>query len=138
MRGGGGGAGVHIQVHAGKQDALLRLLRAVRFHQAVVFCNQRWHAQQLANALTAAGFPARFTCGALPEPQRAAAMDAMRSFRLRVLVSTDLTARGVDLQHVNLVVMIYALALSARSVHRRWGHVGQLACLLNTQSPEMR
>jgi ATP-dependent RNA helicase DDX20 len=95
---------MHTQVHGAKQDALVRLLHAVRFHQAVVFCNQRWHAQQLVNTLTAAGFPARFTCGALAQPQRAAAMDAMRSFRLRVLVSTDLTARGVDLQHVNLVV----------------------------------
>lgn len=47
-------------------------------------------------------------------------MDAMRAFQLRVLVSTDLTARGVDLQHVNLVVR--ASLLNDRVVFSwRWG-----------------
>ena len=53
-------------------------------------------------------------------------MHKMRSFALRVLVSTDLTARGVDLQHVNLVVNLDLPVDGATYMHRvgRTGRFG--------------
>lgn len=87
-----------------KVAALLRVLRSVSFHQALVFLNQPVAAQVLAEELSARGFPARCVAAARGARLRAEAMRAARGFRVRVLIATDLLARGVDLSRVSLVV----------------------------------
>ena len=87
-----------------KAAALLRVLRSVAFHQALVFLNQPVSALALAEELSAAGFPAQCVAAAHGPRLRAQAMRAARDFRVRVLVATDLLARGVDLSRTNLVV----------------------------------
>jgi len=87
-----------------KAAALLRVLRSVAFHQALVFLNQPVSALALAEELSGAGFPAQCVAAAHGPRLRAQAMRAARDFRVRVLVATDLLARGVDLSRTNLVV----------------------------------
>lgn len=73
-----------------KKKALLRLLSQLRFHQCVVFCNQRDLANQLCNSLTKEGWSTRFIAGEQEQQLRQEAMELLREFKLRVLVSTDL------------------------------------------------
>jgi superfamily II DNA/RNA helicase len=64
--------------------------------QAVVFCNRKPAAEWLSRRLTAAGCPAAYLSAELPQEARMAAMEAVRGFRVRIIVSTDVMARGVD------------------------------------------
>ncbi len=70
----------------------------------MVFTNSRILGQRVAHLLEQLGFPAQFVCGDLPQEQRLAAIARLRAFELRVLVSSDLTARGIDVERINLVV----------------------------------
>ena len=125
-------------VLAAKEVALARLLTTVAFNQALVFCNARTWAEALAARLTRHGFPAAFTCGSLPQRRRMEVMDSMRSFRTRVLVSTDLSARGLDLSVVNLVVSIDQPASDATYLHRvgRTGRFGTSGVHVSLVTPE--
>jgi superfamily II DNA/RNA helicase len=89
---------------AAKRAEVLYLLDTLDFHQSIVFCNQPEHAQKLVDALNGAGFPAALISGALSQSERHAAMRRMHAFHLRVLVATDLLARGVDFGRVTLVL----------------------------------
>ncbi len=105
--------------------------------QAAVFCNRKPAAEWLARRLTAAGYPAAHLSGDLPQTERMEAMDAVRNFRLRVIVSTDVMARGVDLDRVNLVANLDLPPDAATYVHRvgRTGRFGSkgVAVALVTQ-----
>eukprot|EP00899_Mesostigma_viride_P029716 jgi/Mesvir1/992/Mv17533-RA.2 len=109
-----------------KVEALISLLECLPFHQAIVFCNHVGRAKRAAAALSASGFPSAFTHGGHKQADRMATVAAMRAFRLRVLVSTDLTARGVDFDHVNVVVNLDLPRDSATYLHRvgRTGRFG--------------
>lgn len=69
--------------------------------------------------------------------QRMAAMESVRTFKVRIIVSTDVMARGVDFDRVNLVVNIDLPPDSATYVHRvgRTGRFGSrgIAVALVTQ-----
>lgn len=73
-----------------KCKQLLKLLGKLRFHQCLVFCNQRDFAQKFCNTLTKHGWSNKFISGAHEQEARNEAMEALRNFSLRILVSTDL------------------------------------------------
>ena len=110
----------------GKATALLQLLGMTAFHQCLVFLNGRARAHDLVATLNHHGYPAAFIGGDLPQQQRNAAMASMRSLRLRVLVSTDLTSRGVDVERVNLVINLDLPRCAETYIHRvgRTGRFG--------------
>ena len=124
---GGDRGASRTDVALAKESALKnRVFAAVAFHQAVVFCRSAGRGEALTRRLTAEGYPAVFTAGTLPQRKRMDAMDAMRGFRARVLVSTDLTARGVDLERVNLVTHLDVPRDASTYAHRvgRTGRFG--------------
>ena len=86
-----------------RRAEVLELLERVSFHQALVFCNRPDEGSRLARELAARGFPSAVISGALAHEERLATMRRMHAFELRVLVATDLLARGVDFGHVTLV-----------------------------------
>ncbi len=67
-----------------KVASLLELLAGVSFNQAVVFCNNKQHAEWLAERLTAAAYPAAYLSGSRAQEERMQAMSALRAFKLRV------------------------------------------------------
>ena len=109
-----------------KEARLLKIFADVAFHQAVVFVRRPAWGEALAKRLTSQGLKSAFTAGTLPQPRRMQVMEEMRTFQLRVLVSTDLTARGVDLTHVNLVINFDVPPNGATYMHRigRTGRFG--------------
>ena len=118
-----------------KVAEVLRLLDELTFHQALVFCNGRPQAHRLASALARAGFPAAFISGDQPQAERTATMLKMRNFNLRVLVATDLLARGVDFGRVTLVMQLSPPRDLSTYLHRvgrtgRFGTAGLAITLL--------
>ena len=136
--GGECGPNAPSDVALAKESALKnRVFAAVAFHQAVVFCRSAGRGEALTRRLTSEGYPAVFTAGTLPQKKRMDAMDAMRRFRARVLVSTDLTARGVDLERVNLVTHLDVPRDASTYAHRvgrtgRFGTAGLSVTVVTT------
>uniref|UniRef100_A0A8C5M4Q7 Probable ATP-dependent RNA helicase DDX20 n=1 Tax=Leptobrachium leishanense TaxID=445787 RepID=A0A8C5M4Q7_9ANUR len=87
-----------------KVQHLQELFSRVPFNQALVFSNLHSRAQHLADILTAKGFPAVCISGSMNQNQRLEAMAKLKQFHCRVLISTDLTSRGIDAEKVNLVI----------------------------------
>lgn len=109
---------------AEKQTEIIRLLDSLEFHQAIVFCNHPEQAARLCRALNASGFPSEFISGAHTQSARNSAMQRMRAFDLRVLVATDLLARGVDFGRVTLVIH-HALPRDLPTYLHRVGRTGR-------------
>uniref|UniRef100_A0A3Q3WQ11 RNA helicase n=1 Tax=Mola mola TaxID=94237 RepID=A0A3Q3WQ11_MOLML len=87
-----------------KVQHLLELFSKIPFNQALVFSNLHTRAQHLADILSSKGLPAVCISGGLSQDQRLEAMSKLKQYQCRVLISTDLTSRGIDADKVNLVV----------------------------------
>ncbi|XP_061113136.1 probable ATP-dependent RNA helicase DDX20 [Conger conger] len=87
-----------------KVQQLFELFSKIPFNQALVFSNLHSRAQHLADILTTKGLPAACISGGLSQDQRLEAMSKLKQYQCRVLISTDLTSRGIDADKVNLVI----------------------------------
>ncbi|KAF9131972.1 DEAD (Asp-Glu-Ala-Asp) box polypeptide 20 [Mortierella sp. 14UC] len=74
------------------------------FYQAIVFLNHTRRATDLVKFLVRRGWPAMHIASGISQVERLAVMEKARKFELRVLVCSDLIARGIDIDRVNLVV----------------------------------
>lgn len=99
-------------------ECLLHILSSVSFNQAVVFCNRKSTAESLASSLVEAGHAAGCLSSAHTQLQRIQVVNSLRDFSLRAVVSTDVAARGVDLEGVNLVVHFELPSQAATYMHR--------------------
>ena len=115
-----------VDVMAQKEEALLRVFASVAFHQAVVFARRAAWGESLTRRLREVGYPALHLAGHLPQPRRMEVMRRVRAFEARVLVATDVAARGLDLERVNLVVHLDAPSDASTYAHRvgRTGRYG--------------
>ncbi|XP_073523292.1 probable ATP-dependent RNA helicase DDX20 [Phyllobates terribilis] len=87
-----------------KIQHLQELFSRVPFNQALVFSNLHSRAKHLSDVLSAKGFPAVCISGGMNQNQRLDAMAKLKQYHCRVLISTDLTSRGIDAEKVNLVI----------------------------------
>jgi ATP-dependent RNA helicase RhlE len=87
-----------------KTALLLVLLRRGAMETVLVFCRTKHRADRLARVLSREGFEAGVLHGDRSQGQRERALEAFRDRRVRVLVATDLAARGLDIDGVTHVV----------------------------------
>merc|ERR1719204_1367097 len=87
-----------------KVDALIEILSSTPFNQCIVFSNNKTRAHDIAEALTENGWPAEHIHGSQPQSKRLHTFEKIRNFKLRILVSSDLIARGVDIERISLVI----------------------------------
>jgi translation initiation factor 4A len=95
---------VDLQREDWKFDTLLDLYKNLNITQALIYCNRKQKAEWLAEKMTAAGFPITCIHGDLEIQDRMDRMTAFRKGETRVMISTDLLARGIDVQQVSLVI----------------------------------
>ncbi len=94
-----------IRIHPQESEAaVVNLLRLVESPTAIVFCNTREAVRHLSATLTERGFSVVTLSGELSQHERNQAMQALRNGRSRVLVATDVAARGIDLPSVGIVI----------------------------------
>jgi ATP-dependent RNA helicase DeaD len=110
-----------------KFDVLCRLLELEDAGATLVFTRTRLGAAELAGSLTAAGFHAEALHGELTQAQREAVLRDLRAGELRVVVATDVAARGLDVDSITLVVNFDAPGDAETYVHRigRTGRAGR-------------
>src|SRR5262249_56978518 len=86
---------------AGRVAAIINLLLAHPDDQTLVFVRTRADASELTAALVSAGFAANALSGEMEQAARNRALSAFRQGAMRVLVATDVAARGIDVQSVS-------------------------------------
>ncbi|PNJ46327.1 DDX20 isoform 1 [Pongo abelii] len=111
-----------------KTQHLQELFSRIPFNQALVFSNLHSRAQHLADILSSKGFPAECISGNMNQNQRLDAMAKLKQFHCRVLISTDLTSRGIDAEKVNLVVNL-DVPLDWETYMHRIGRAGRFGTL---------
>ncbi|KAK3576653.1 hypothetical protein CHS0354_004938 [Potamilus streckersoni] len=87
-----------------KTKVLLNIFSSISFQQCLVFSNLQTRAQSLADSLNAKGWPTACIAGSLEQKERNEAMAKLKTYKCRILISTDLTSRGIDADKVDLVI----------------------------------
>jgi ATP-dependent RNA helicase RhlE len=95
---------VHANSKEHKVEVLQELLGRPEFEKVLVFGQTKWGVQRLADGLSNSGFPAEAIHGNKSQPQRKRALQAFKDDRVRVLVATDVAARGLDIPNVSHVI----------------------------------
>ena len=128
---------VSLEKEEWKYDVLCDIYKQLNINQAIIYCNKRQRAEWLAEKLSADGYPLSCIHGEMENDERRRRMDEFRSGKIRVLISTDLLARGIDVQQVSLV-MNYELPMNRENyIHRigRSGRYGRKGVAINLVSP---
>ncbi|WP_174774510.1 DEAD/DEAH box helicase [Chromobacterium paludis] len=114
-----------IEVDADRRTMLLHhLLQTHGWERALVFVASRHAADRVADKLQRKGMPAAALHGDCSQSQRGQALADLKSGRLRVLVATDVAARGIDIARLPLVVN-YDLPRSTADYTHRIGRTGR-------------
>ena len=87
-----------------KFGLLLQLLAAENPEAALMFTNSRHMAEELCARLRHNGYNADYLTGDLPQAQRQKALDKLKEGKTRILVATDVAARGLQIDDLPLVV----------------------------------
>jgi ATP-independent RNA helicase DbpA len=87
-----------------KFEALLRLLRSYKPESAIIFCNMKVLASEVAEGLQDEGFDALDLHGDLEQIDRTQTLLQFANRSCRVLVATDVAARGLDIDDVQMVI----------------------------------
>jgi len=115
------------QVHdLDKTEMLARMLQAENSGRTIVFTRTKRAAQRVADDLAERGFPASPLHGDMAQVARERAMKRFREGKTRVLVATDVAARGIDVQDVTHVINYSCPEDENTYVHRigRTGRAG--------------
>lgn len=110
-----------------KIEALCRLLAFEPVDAAIVFVRTREATAELARALEDAGYPAAPLSGDVPQSQRERTIHALRKGKLKLVVATDVAARGIDVQSITHVFNFDVPHDTEAYIHRigRTGRAGR-------------
>lgn len=116
-----------------KLDTLCDLYETLTITQAIIYCNTRRRVEWLTDQLTQRDFTVSMMHGDMKADEREVVMREFRTGSSRVLISTDLLARGIDVQQVSLVINYDLPALRENYVHRigRSGRFGRKGVAIN-------
>ena len=106
------------------ENAVVNVLRLHEVRAAIVFCATREGVKRLHARLLERGFSAVALSGELSQGERSHALQALRDGRARVLVATDVAARGLDLPDLSLVIHA-ELPHDAETLLHRSGRTGR-------------
>ena len=107
-----------------KRELLAHLLRTSIDTQVLVFVDTKFGCSRLAHFLNNSGIPADAIHGDKNQQQRTEALDAFKSGATRVLIATDVAARGLDIDDLPYVIN-YVLPHTAEDYIHRIGRTGR-------------
>lgn len=107
-----------------RNKELNNVLSKVPFTQCLIFTNYQNLAESLSNILNKDGWGTTFISAAQSQTKRLDAVSALKNFNCRILISTDLTARGIDASNVDLVIN-YGVPHDAVTYLHRMGRAGR-------------
>ncbi len=121
-----------------KRDILRSLIRsAENFKNAIIFCNRKTEVAQLHRSLVRHGFNAVALHGDMDQTSRTAALDAFRKGDAKLLIASDVAARGLDIPDVSHVFNFDMPHHPDDYVHRigRTGRAGKTGTAISIVAP---
>ncbi|MEI8250582.1 MAG: DEAD/DEAH box helicase [Synechococcus sp. ELA057] len=107
-----------------KQEALERVLEAERSDGVIIFARTKAITLSVAEALEAHGYDVAVLNGDVPQAQRERTIERLRDGRVDVLVATDVAARGLDVERIQLVIN-YDIPFDSEAYVHRIGRTGR-------------
>jgi len=131
---------VQVEREEWKLDTLCDLYETLTITQAVIFCNTRRKVDWLTEKMQTRDFTVSAMHGDMGQSERDLIMREFRSGSSRVLITTDLLARGIDVQQVSLVINYDLPANRENYIHRigRGGRFGRKGVAINFLTEEDR
>jgi ATP-dependent RNA helicase len=124
---------VSVEKEEWKFETLCDLYNTLTVSQAVIFCNTRRKVEWLSQKMREANFTVSMMHGEMTQAERDDIMREFRSGASRVLITTDLWARGIDVQQVSLVINYDLPNNRENYIHRigRSGRFGRKGVAIN-------
>ncbi|MDG6097690.1 DEAD/DEAH box helicase [Alteromonas sp. ZYF713] len=124
-----------------KIPALTSLIKQRKWQQVLVFSRTKHGANRIAAKLESAGLPSAAIHGNKSQGARTAALKAFKDGSIKVLVATDIAARGIDISELPVVINLDLPNTAADYVHRigrtgRAGSAGQAWSLVSADEIE--
>ena len=95
---------IAIEKEEWKIETLMDLYQTITVTQAIIYCNTRKTVEYLNDCMTSRGFLVSQIHGDMDQKERSSVMSNFRNGKTRVLIATDIIARGIDVQQVSLVI----------------------------------
>lgn len=124
---------VNVDKEEWKFDTLCDLYYSLTITQCVIFCNTKKKVDWLSQKLTQSNFAVASMHGDMKQEDRDKVMNDFRTGHSRVLISTDVWARGIDVQQVSLVINYDIPEIMENYIHRigRSGRFGRKGIAIN-------
>ena len=121
-----------------KREALRRLIRSEDVKNALIFCNRKRDVDILFRSLTRHGLDAAALHGDMPQPKRTETLERFRKGEIRLLVASDVAARGLDIQGLSHVFCFDVPIHAEDYIHRigRTARAGRLGRSFMLAAPE--
>ena len=107
-----------------RDDAIIRLMDAERSSKSVVFCRTKSEVDRLSNVLSNAGYLANGLHGDMEQRQRETVIKGFKNNSVKVLVATDVAARGIHIDNISHVFN-YHIPFDPESYVHRIGRTGR-------------
>jgi superfamily II DNA/RNA helicase len=107
-----------------KRETLRRLIASEDVKNALIFCNRKRDVDLLQRSLSRDGFDAAALHGDMPQPKRTETLDRFRNGEIRLLVASDVAARGLDIQGLSHV-FCFDVPIHAEDYVHRIGRTGR-------------
>src|SRR3954471_7453772 len=121
-----------------KREALRRLIASEDVSNALIFCNRKRDVDILYKSLTRHGFDTAALHGDMPQPKRTETLERFKNGEIRLLVASDVAARGLDIQGLSHVFNFDVPYHAEDYVHRigRTGRAGRRGRAFTLATPE--
>ena len=121
----------YINIHddAQKYETLKDIFQGLSISQAIIYCNSVSRVNDLEEAMTQDNFPVKKIHGKMLDKERKEIFKQFKSGGCRVLITSDLFSRGIDVQQVSIVINFDIPRNENTYLHRigrsgRWGRKG--------------
>lgn len=124
---------INMKVSDWKYDILKDLYNTISISQCIIYFNSKNKLNEIYKSLTSENFPVSMIHGELTTDERKRTMNDFKSGQTRILLSTDLLSRGIDIQQLSLVINFDLPRIKETYIHRigRSGRYGRKGVAIN-------
>ena len=124
---------INVKVNDWKFDVLTDIYDTINVAQCIIYINSKNKLMEVNDRLKEKGFPVECIHGELSSDLRKQIMEDFKSGKLRILLSTDLLSRGIDIQQLSLVINFDLPREKETYIHRigRSGRYGRKGVSIN-------
>ena len=97
---------------------LVELLDNLEFNQVIIFVSHTKYAQKLQDVINQEGFPSIASHGDMKQDQRLKVYNDFKQAKYRIMISTDMYGRGIDIEKINIVINFHMPDKADQYLHR--------------------